>query len=106
MKDVEIKSGNFSIDKHFLKINGTSYNISSIVDIGIEPLARHSLISGVITWGKCWIFFLIVCVIFYIISILDLFFTIYTLSIFVLLFYNFQKHKEQWYSLNLSLIHI
>lgn len=93
-------AGIFTIKNNILEINGRIINISKISSIEFITYKRHSLFSGMTTWFKGLIFILILTLIW---QNLTIFFTLYLLSIILLIIYNYYKHKKEFYGLEIRI---
>lgn len=97
-----MKAGILTIEDQVLKLLNNSINISNIDNMENYTYKRHSLSYGVKSWIKGLIFFIIIIAIFYKSfskSLLNFLIVLYFLILFILLYYNYNKHKACYFGL-------
>lgn len=91
-------NGVFTIKNQILQIGSRTVNITNIDNMKLVTYDRYSLFSNVKEWLVGLVIVFVICAIW---RKIDFLFTLYCLTIFALLYYNFKEHSKLFYGLEI-----
>lgn len=99
MNGTTYERGSITISDNFLHIYGTALNLNNIDNIDTVVFDRYSYVKNLGTWLFGLVIATIVCSIF---KNLDWLFSIYLLSLVVLIAHNIYQHQKRYYGLKIQ----